>query len=68
MGVDVLDFDGVGAPWDVDGGRVTFVHRVCATTAQSENSSTESCTERYGSQFKNKCLVEIGSGSEEVSY
>ena len=27
-----------------------------------------SCTERYSSQFKNNCLAEMWSGSEEGSY
>ena len=43
-----------GAPREVaDGVERPVVHRVCATTAHSENSRTESCTERYSSQFKN---------------
>jgi hypothetical protein len=36
---------------------LTFVHRLCASTAHSDNSSTESCTERYSSLFKNICLA-----------
>ena len=39
-----------------------------ATTAHSENSSTESCTGRNSSQSKDKCLAETWSGSEEGSY
>ena len=49
-------------------GGPTFVHRLCATTADSENSSSESHTELYSSQFMNNCLAEMWSGSEEGSY
>ena len=35
--------------------------------AHSENSETESCTERCSSRFKNNCLAEMWSGSEEGS-
>ena len=38
------------------------------TTAHSENSQTERCSERYSCQFKNRCLAEMWSGSEEGSY
>ena len=39
--------------------RPTFVHRLCATTDHSENFSTESCTVRYSSQFKNNYFAEM---------
>jgi len=52
----------------LDGLRHLRVERVCATTAHSEYSSTESCTERYSSQFQNNRLAEMWSDSEEGSY
>ena len=42
--------------------------KLYATTDHSENPEIESCTKRYSSQFKNNCLTEMRSGSEEVSY
>ena len=41
-------------------------YKVCPP--HSENSQTESCTERYSSQFQNNCLAKMWSGSEESSY
>ena len=35
----------------------------CATKDLSENSKTESCTDRYISQFENNYLAEMCSGS-----
>ena len=50
----------------------TFVklvaHRLSATTDHWENSSTESCTERHSSRFKNNCFAVLRSSSKEGSY
>ena len=43
-------------------------HAVWEFKFRVEGSSTESCTERNSSQFKNNCFAKIWSGSEEGSY
>ena len=45
-----------------------LTHHLCDTTVHSENFTTESCTERYSSHFKDTCLAEMCSDSEEGSY
>jgi hypothetical protein len=49
-------------------GGLTCAHGLCATRDHSENYSSESCTVRYGSRFKNNYFAEICSGSDEGSY
>jgi hypothetical protein len=46
---------------------VAYLHRWWdrLRTSHSENSWTESCTERYSSQLQDKCVSQMWSGSEE---
>ena len=41
---------------------------LCAATDHSENSLTESCTDRYGCQLENNNFTEMCSGSEAGAY
>ena len=40
----------------------------CAAQRRASAPPSECCTERYSPQFKNNCLAEMWSGSEEGSY
>ena len=46
----------------------SLVHRLCATSDDSENSEIESCTDRCSSQFENNYFTEMCSRSEAGSY
>jgi len=54
------------------GGAVLRATSVCTSRVHHhgslENSSIESCTERYSSQFENNCSAEMWSDSQEGSY